>query len=178
MAVLKAVLIWLHLVAAVMAIGGVFFLRAILMPTARKDGCEHAPAFGDKVRARFRKMISHSIALLILTGVGMLWLLMRYSIQVGPTVTHTHTEGLGPGGTLTTMVTRWTSEWHQRSPINRHLLEAKIALALVLFAIAGYLLIPREPSDELRRRAPTLLLINLALGMAILALAAVRHVVP
>jgi hypothetical protein len=145
MEALRAIVLWLHLTAAVLAVGGVYFLRMILMPTVARDGCEHAPALSGKVRARFRKLVWHSIGLLVVTGGLMLWFLLR-----------------GPEPT----------EWAQRSPLNRHLLEAKIGLAVALFAIALALTMPAAPSP----RAPKLLLANLGLGLAILLLAALRHV--
>ena len=71
---LRAVMLWFHLVAAVMAVGGVYFLRLILMPIVRKEGCEHAPALSAKVAQKFRKLIWHSIALLVISGGVLLWL--------------------------------------------------------------------------------------------------------
>ena len=65
---LRALMLWFHLLAAVLAIGGVYFLRLILMPIVKQDGCEHAPALSAKVRAKFRKLIWHSIGLLVISG--------------------------------------------------------------------------------------------------------------
>lgn len=61
-------MLWFHLLAAALAIGGIYFLRLILMPVVKQDGCEHAPALSAKVRARFRKLIWHSIGLLVVSG--------------------------------------------------------------------------------------------------------------
>ncbi len=72
MIILRSVMFWFHLVAAVLAIGGVYFLRVILMPVVRTDGCEHAPALSAKVREKFRKLIWHAIAILIVSGGIML----------------------------------------------------------------------------------------------------------
>lgn len=148
---LRAGMLWLHIVAAVLAVGGVAFLRLILMPVVAKEGCEHAPALSGKVRGKFRKLIWHSIALLTVTGFVMLWLMVR-SNENG------------------------ASHWKALSAVSRHLLEAKILIALVLFAIALILTLPAEPSDSLKRRAPTLLLANFVLGVVIFLLVAIRHV--
>ena len=163
-----AVVLWLHIVAAVMAIGGVYFLRVILMPIVKKDGCEHAPALSDKIRAKFRKMIWHSIALLVITGSIMLWFLVRHETAGGQLNT--------PFGNFSPSISA-PSQWKMLSAANHHLLEAKILLALALFGIALYLTIPTQPSDELRQKAPKLLLVNLVLGLVILLLVAIRHVV-
>ena len=143
MNILRAVMLWFHLVAAVMAIGGLYFLRLILIPVVKKDGCEHAPALTAKVRQKFRKLIWHSIFLLVLSGGIMLAIRSKAIFD----------------GTL-----------------GQHLLEAKIGLALLLFAIALVLTLPAEPSVELQRKTPKLLLVNLVLGLVILLLAAIRHV--
>jgi len=78
-------MLWFHLVAAVMAVGGVYFLRLILMPIVKKDGCEHAPALSAKVTRKFRKMIWHSIALLAVSG-GVLLCLTWLDIAKGPSM--------------------------------------------------------------------------------------------
>lgn len=140
---LRAAMIWAHLVAAVLAIGGIYFLRMILMPIVKKDGCEHVPSLSDKIRLRFRKLIWHSIGLLVLSGVVMMWL-------------------------------RWKDIFDRGA--GQHIFELKILLALLMFGIAFYLTAPAQPSEELRRRAPTLLMVNLLLGLLILLLAALRHV--
>jgi hypothetical protein len=163
------VALWLHWVAAVLAIGGVAFLRLILMPVVRRDGCEHAPALSDKVRAKFRKLIWHSIGLLTITGGVMLWLLVRVEEPALDAVDPTLRAMVSP------LVPR-SSGWERLSETSRGLLVAKIGLALMLFAVALTLTIPREPSERLRRRAPALLILNLMLGAAILLLVALRHV--
>jgi hypothetical protein len=139
------------------------------MPIVKKEGCEHAPALSDKVRAKFRKLIFHSIGLLLVSGVVMFWLLLRQETS--------SLEAAVPGlGNLSAKVSG-VSEWENLSAANHHLLEAKILLALILFGISLYLVIPTQPDENLRQKAPKLMLINLALGMIILLLAALRHVV-
>ena len=171
MEIFRSVVLWLHIVGAVMAIGGVFFLRIVLMPIVKRDGCEHAPALSDKVRAKFRKLIWHSIATLLVTGAIMLWFMLR-----APTVAAT-TINI-PNVVNKEVSIQAQSEWKSHSPRNRQLLETKIMLALALFGIALYLTLPAQASDELRAKAPKLLLVNLALGMVILFLVALRHVYP
>ncbi len=168
MNIFRSVILWLHIVGAVMAIGGVFFLRIVLMPIVKRDGCEHAPALSDKVRAKFRKLIWHSIATLLVTGAIMLGFMLRTPTEEAkadlPVVGKVAVEFKG------------LSEWKHHSKLNTHLLEAKILLALALFGIALYLTLPAQPTDELRAKAPKLLMINLGLGMVILFLVALRHV--
>lgn len=161
---LRAAMLWLHLVAAVLAVGGVAFLRLILMPVVAKEGCEHAPALSGKVRARFRKLIWHSIGLLTVTGFVMLWLLVRRESS--------STEVPILGAVSVTGASRWEA----LSSASRHLLEAKILLAVVLFTIALILTLPAQPSDTLKQRTPALLLVNFVLGVLIFLLVAIRHV--
>jgi len=138
-------MLWFHLVAAVMAVGGVYFLRLILMPIVKKDGCEHAPALSEKVVRKFRKMIWHSIGLLAVSGGVLLWIAWP-DLANGP-------------------------------PMKRHLLELKILLALVLFTIAFLITLPSQSLERFRRRAPALLLVNLALALIILLLVAIRQAI-
>ena len=64
----RAAMLWFHLLAAALAIGGIYFLRLILLPALKQDGGERAAALGAKVRARFRKLIWHSLGLLVISG--------------------------------------------------------------------------------------------------------------
>jgi len=138
-------MLWFHLVAAVMAVGGVYFLRLILMPIVKRDGCEHAPALSAKVTQKFRKLVWHSIALLLVSGGVLLWLTWPDIVR--------------------------------GSSMKRHLLELKILLALALFTISLLITIPSPSLEHIRQRAPLLLLVNLALALIILLLAAVRHAI-
>ncbi len=61
---------WLHVGAAIAAIGGMFFMRAVLMPSAEAALSDDAQtALRDQVLARWKKVVHASIGLLIVSGV-------------------------------------------------------------------------------------------------------------
>src|SRR5512132_3741040 len=63
-------LIWLHLLAAVVWIGGMVFLSVVLVPVLRRDGkfAQHAALFRT-VAYRFRALVWGAMALLLGTGL-------------------------------------------------------------------------------------------------------------
>lgn len=60
---------WLHIMAAMSAVGGMVFLRFALIPAARAtlDEAAHAQ-LRDAIRARWSKVVMAAIAVLLLTG--------------------------------------------------------------------------------------------------------------
>lgn len=59
---------WLHVMSAVLAVGGVFFMRFILHPSLAAQADARA-AIAPLIMRRFKMVIHSSIAILILTGV-------------------------------------------------------------------------------------------------------------
>jgi uncharacterized membrane protein len=64
---LDGVVQWLHILAAALAVGGVFFLRFVLCPSLKSLPAE--PQVLSPVARRFKMVVHSSIAVLILTGV-------------------------------------------------------------------------------------------------------------
>ena len=61
---------WLHVGAAIVAVGGMFFMRVVLMPSAEVAlSDETHAALRDKVLARWKTVVHASIGLLIVSGV-------------------------------------------------------------------------------------------------------------
>ncbi len=63
------VLRWVHILAAVIAVGGVFFMRVVLMPAARSLPDEAPDTFRQKLLARWRPVIHSCMGLLLLSGL-------------------------------------------------------------------------------------------------------------
>ena len=61
---------WLHVMAAVLAVGGVFFMRFILYPAMHGQGidAESRSTVASRILPRFRMMIHTCIAVLLATG--------------------------------------------------------------------------------------------------------------
>jgi uncharacterized membrane protein len=77
---------WLHLAAAIIALGGAFFVRLALLPGAR----ETLPAtdeqkLRDAVRKRWAPLVHASIAVLLLTGFfNFYWMAIRPKVPPMP----------------------------------------------------------------------------------------------
>jgi len=66
---MDAVVQWIHLLAAAIAVGGAFFQRAVLLPAVKAEiPVEKQDAFATAVTDRFRPFVIAGIGLLILTG--------------------------------------------------------------------------------------------------------------
>ncbi len=63
------VLRWVHILAAVIVVGGVFFMRVVLMPAARSLPDEAHDTFRQKLLARWRPVIHSCMGLLLLSGL-------------------------------------------------------------------------------------------------------------
>ncbi len=58
---------WVHLLSAVILVGGVLFYRLVLLPAQRGEGGRR-PALLDAVDARWKRWVHATIGLLLLTG--------------------------------------------------------------------------------------------------------------
>lgn len=142
MQILDTLAQWLHILAAVLAIGGVFCLRFVLSPAIKRLPPEHSGATGPLLQSVGRgfKMVVHaSVGLLILTGVYRL-------VQVLP------------------FIKDWTS-YHM-------VLGVKILLALILFVVAIMLTLPGQQPNYFQRNRDRWLLFNFILGAVVVLLSA------
>ena len=66
---------WVHIMSAVVAVGGAFFMRFVLMPSASETLTdEQHAALREKVIGRWKRVVMIVIALLLLTGTAnFLW---------------------------------------------------------------------------------------------------------
>ena len=134
---------WLHILAAALAVGGVFFLRFVLCPSLKSlppDQRGAEPQVLSPVARRFKMVVHSSIAVLILTGVYRL-------IQTLP------------------LVREWKS-YHA-------VLGIKLLLALALFTIAIALTLPGSQPNYFQRNRDRWLSFNFILGALILLLSAI-----
>ncbi len=69
---------WVHILAVVIAVGGSFFIRLILLPMAQKSlSAEAHESLRTNLLGRWRIVIHSCIFLLLLTGFYNLWLAMQ-----------------------------------------------------------------------------------------------------
>lgn len=133
---------WLHVIAAVLAVGGVFFMRFILCPALKKLPPDQEPAKKQilhGVSRGFKIVIHSSIAVLLLTG------LYRYI--------HTLDQ---------------TKGWKEY----QMLFGIKFLFAMVLFVVAIMLTLPSQQPNYFQRNRDKWLWVNFVLGALIILLSA------
>lgn len=144
---------WLHLVAAVVWIGGIFFILFIALPSAKQVlGIESGKLMGE-ISKRFTPLANYSILILALTGIALTWFDKRFS-------------GIGIPKNNWTLVL-----------ILKHI----IVLGMVIIHFyRGLVLNPRIGKIELsvkktllQRLSLNLVKINLALGLIVLLLSVI-----
>ncbi len=73
MRTLYLVSVWVHILAAMVWIGGMFFLVLVVVPWLRAGGRVEAGAFLRETGARFRNVAWACFAVLLVTGAANLW---------------------------------------------------------------------------------------------------------
>lgn len=140
---------WLHLLSAVIWVGGIIFILYIAIPSSRQVLGPEAGKLMGEVSKRFSPVANYSILLLVVTGVALTWL-----------------KGYFQGSFLFESVQPFT-------------ITLKYLLALSMIGIhfyRGLLLAPKiakaEPSQRpaLQKRSLSLVKVNLWLGVLILLL--------
>ncbi len=132
----------LHVVTAITIVGGVAFLRLVLMPsaTAALTDEEHA-RLRQQVIGRWKKFIHAGIALFLVTGLYNYWL----------AIVAIRASGV-------------------RDPLYHGLLGGKIILAVVVFFIASALVGRSARFESMRQNAKFWLSVNLALALVIIGI--------
>lgn len=139
---MSSILQWLHIMSAVLAVGGVFFMRFILYPvlsTLPPDKLEARRLIAPKVIGRFFVLIDTSIAVLIVTGV------YRYA-KAWPSV----------------------QNWVEYQAV----FAVKMVFSLLLFAIAVLTTVPTARPNMIQRKREHWLVVNFVLGALVLLLSA------
>ncbi|MFQ5425316.1 MAG: hypothetical protein ACE5F9_15230 [Phycisphaerae bacterium] len=143
---LSLVLRWLHIVGAVLAVGGAVFARFVLLPAAGELPDAARRTLRDAVRRRYGRLFLIALLILLVTGFA------NYALYAMP---RHHGQGA----------------YHM-------VMAAKIVLAFGVFFI-GSALTGRAPAFEgIRRHASRWLLLNILLGLGIIALAGVARLMP
>lgn len=67
-------LVWIHLLAAVVWVGGMVFLSVVLVPVLKRDGgfAQHAALFRT-IAYRFRAVVWGAMGMLVATGLTLAW---------------------------------------------------------------------------------------------------------
>lgn len=70
--VITAVFVWLHLLSAVVWVGGIFFIIFVAMPSSRQALGQDAGKLMGAVSKRFSPLANYSILVLAVTGVALI----------------------------------------------------------------------------------------------------------
>jgi len=131
---------FLHVGTAIVLVGGVFFLRFVLMPAAKVN-------LPDDLHSRLRTAVMGTWKRIVHGGIGLLLLtgsLNYYRV--------------------------WADGTHKGDPLYSALLGIKILLALVIFFIASVLVGRSAKFEGMRQNAAKWLAINLALAAVIVVI--------
>ena len=160
----EIMLAWLvrlvHIVSAIAAVGGPFFIRVALMPAANSalDEATHQK-LREAIAARWRKVVYTLITLFILTGA--------YSFFV-PT--------RGVNGQLITA--RWREFGPEDKQLYHLLFGIKVLSAFVIFILASALAGRSAMFAPIRRNARTSITLLLLLGALVVVCATLMHLLP
>lgn len=140
---------WFHLVAAMMAVGGIIFMRFALLPSVSALADEQRQTLHQQIRSRWAKMVAVAIALLLISG---LWNYIRF---------------LGEAKT-------WGDQWRaSNNTLYQAVFGVKFILALVIFFLASALAGRTEATKKFRKNAKFWMTVNLILVLIVVALSGV-----
>ncbi|MDZ4819088.1 MAG: hypothetical protein SGJ20_08965 [Planctomycetota bacterium] len=150
---LSWVLRFLHIVAAITAVGGSIFIRFALLPSTETLDATQRQTLNDQVRRRWSRLIQLSILFLLVSGVINFWSFYQ---------TTKHTPG-------------W-AEWRtQYNSLYQTMFGMKFMLALAIFALASILSGKSAGTQKFRDQPRFWLNLNLGLALAVVAISGIMR---
>jgi uncharacterized membrane protein len=149
MALLALLFRWLHILAAMAAVGGPLFMRLALFPAAAELPPDQRRELHEGVRRRWSKVVHAAILFLLVTGL--------YNFIVFIRLSHT-----------------WGAAWEagsENATLYQILFGVKFLLALPVFFIASALSGRSAALARFREQAKLWLTVNLLLGILIVCIA-------
>jgi uncharacterized membrane protein len=137
---------WLHIVAAMTAVGGMIYMRFALVPSVSVLSDEQRQTLEQQLRSRWAKIVAAAIAFLLISGI---WNYIRF---------------LSESKT-------WGDDW--RNTYNGFYQAAfgvKFLLALVIFFLSSALAGRTEGTKKFRENAKYWMTVNLVLALIVVAL--------
>ncbi len=142
---LALVLRWLHIVAAVAAIGGTIFMRVALVPAAAELPADIHKSLAEAIRRRWAKVVMAAILFLLVSGLWNFFLINASFKAAGLRI----------------------------PPLYHPLFGLKFLLALGIFYIASSLAGRSAATAKFRENAKTWLTVNLVLGILVICISGV-----
>lgn len=134
---------WAHILAAIVAVGGTFFSRFVLLPSQGVLNDSDREALHDAMRRRWSKIVAASIAFLLISGL--------YNIAM----IEANTTAPANYG------------WY------RALFGIKFLLAIVIFGIASLLSGRTEAAQRMRKRARFWMNVNIILAVLVVCISGI-----
>jgi hypothetical protein len=144
---------WIHIVAAITAVGGTVFMRYALLPGVQVLADDARRSLHDKVRSRWAKIVMLCIAVLLIGGLTNFMIFM--SAAKAP---------------------EW-AEWKASySKIYNIVFGIKFLIALCIFFIASALVGRAKVFEPIRQNAKLWLTVNVVLAFTVVALSGVMRI--
>jgi len=134
---------WMHILAAIVAVGGTFFVRFVLLPAEGVVPRAERAALHAAMRARWSKIVAAAILFLLVSGLYNI-----YFIEAKTTAPRVY-------------------DWY------RPLFGLKFLLAFVIFTIASLLTGKTKAAERLRENARFWLSVNVALAVVVVLISGV-----
>jgi len=136
---------WMHILAAVVAVGGAIFMRFALLPSVSVLTDEQRQALHEQVRSRWGKLLRTAITMLIISGLANFFF---------------HWQTMRDAGI-------------KLEPLYHAVFGIKVLLALVVFFLASVLTGKSETFAGMRRNAKFWMAVNVVLAIVIICLSGV-----
>jgi uncharacterized membrane protein len=144
---------WIHIFAAITAVGGTVFMRYALVPSVQVLPDDARKTLHDKVRSRWAKIVMLCIAFLLISGFINFFLFM--------------------GDTRTPPWAEWKASYHK---LYNMVFGIKTLIAFVIFIIASALVGRAKAFEPIRKNAKMWLTVNVVLAMIVVALSGVLRI--
>lgn len=136
---------WAHILAAIVALGGLFFARFAVLPTADELGKETADKIHAGLRRRWLPWVMGAITLLLASGLTN-YILMIKRIKAAPEL--------------------WGGDWMRQTGYHG-LFGAKFLLAMIVFYLASGLIGRGASTQWIRNNRKQWLSVTVGLGVAV-----------
>jgi uncharacterized membrane protein len=150
---LSLALRWVHIVAAITAVGGTIFMRFALLPAVQSLTDEARKALHEQIRARWSMVVRGCILFLLISGFTNFFLFM--------------------GETRTAPWAEWKASYNG---LYNMMFGTKVLIALAIFFIAEAVVGKAEVFKPIRQNAKMWLSINVILALLVVALSGVMRI--
>jgi uncharacterized membrane protein len=144
---------WIHIVAAITAVGGIIFMRFALLPSVQSLADDTRKALHEQIRSRWAKVVMLCIAVLLLGGLA------NYLIFVSAS-----------------KAPEW-ADWKTVYGKTYHMVFGiKFLLAIMIFFVASALVGRADVFKPIRQNAKMWMTVNVILALIVVALSGILRI--